>query len=334
MDLRTPAGLIQFARQRLKHAQYDPKKLVLIHTGVSALAFLTVLVLQQLLQLRIDETGGLSGMGLRSVLSTASSVLDVALNLLMPFWSFGYLVVTLRLARGEIAQPKTLLEGFRMFAPVLRLALLQSLLFGLIAMVLAYPSILIYVATPLSNAMMEAISGFTDSAGMVDPNAMLQMTEEQIIALGMSMLPALVIYGILFLLVAVPVFYRLRLSQYCLMDAPQAGARRAMRRSSQLMKHNCLALFRLDLRFWWFYLLDLALVALCYGDVLLPMLGIPLPVSSTVSFYIAYVLYLLGQIVLYWWAKNQVSVTYALAYDSLKPPEPEGVVLGSIFDMQ
>ena len=65
------------------------------------------------------------------------------------------------------------------------------------------------------------------------------------------------------------------------------------------------------------------------------MLGIRLPWSDTVSYYGFFAAYLAVQFAIYYFLRNRVEVTYALAYDSLRPREPEnnGAVLGNIFQM-
>ena len=72
---------------------------------------------------------------------------------------------------------------------------------------------------------------------------------------------------------------------------------------------------------------------LCYGDVLLPMAGVSLPWSDTVSYYLFYVLYLAAQFAVYYFLRNPAETAYAIAYDAIRPKEGQtgGAVLGSIF---
>ena len=101
------------------------------------------------------------------------------------------------------------------------------------------------------------------------------------------------------------------------------------------MKGNKRRFLRLDLSFWWYYLLLFLASLLCYGDLVLAMLGVSLPLSSSVSYFLFYALFLAAQFGIYWFCLSRVEVTYALAYDSLRPKEPEdkSVVLGNIFQM-
>ena len=128
----------------------------------------------------------------------------------------------------------------------------------------------------------------------------------------------------LFLLLFLPVSYHLRLSGYFLMDAPEKGAIYALISSFQYMRGNCLSMVRLDLSFLWFYVLEILVGLLCYGDIIAEALHIPLPLSPDGAYLLFLGAYLLCQFGLYVWQKNYVSVTYACAYRTLaeQPEEP------------
>lgn len=317
MAFRDRQGLRENARQRLETAAYDPQKLVLIYGGVSAAAMLLVTGLNFLLTQQISGTGGLGGLGTRAVLETAMQVLQTAANLLLPFWNMGYLYCVLKIVRGERFDHGDLLAGFRNFAPVLRLTFLYSLQFLLLAFLCFYPCLLIYSMTPLSAPLMEILTPMMESGGelILDDAAMAEMT--------VAMTPMFILYGAVFLVVAAPRFYHYRMAFFALMDDPQSGARMALRRSTVMMQGRRLDLFRLDLSFWWFYVLDGLTVALCYGDWILGMLGITLPVSADASYFLFYALYLAAQLALYVWARNRVECTYAAGYDALVREQPE-----------
>ena len=141
--------------------------------------------------------------------------------------------------------------------------------------------------------------------------------------------------AIVFALVAIPMSYQFRLIYYILMDKPHYGAMLAVRESKQLMRRNRSSLFRLDLSFWWYYLLSALASLLCYGDSILHLMGISLPLSDGVSYFLFYGLYLAALFAIYYCFRNRVGITYALAYESLKPKEETsgGVALGNIFQM-
>lgn len=311
MAFRDRQGLRETARQGLDTAAFDPRKLVLVYGGASALIMLLVTGLNFLLSEQISGTGGLGGLGTRAALETAMQVLQTATNLLLPFWNMGYLYCVLKIVRGQQFGLKDLLAGFRNFAPVIRLTFLYSLQFLLLAFFCFYPSMLIYMMTPLSDPLMAVMEP------LMTEGAALVLDEAAAAAATVAMIPMFILYGILFLAVAAPRFYHYRLAFYALLDDPQAGARVALRRSTLMTHRRRLDIFRLDLSFWWFYVLDVLTLALCYGDTILDMMGISLPISAEASYFLFYALYLAAQLGLYVWARNGVECTYAAGYDAL-----------------
>ena len=305
------------AQDSLARANYDPKKLILIHTGATLLVSAVLMVLDYLLAQGIGATGGLGGLQTRAILTTAQSVLQLAQTVALPFWQVGCLYAALRIARGEAASPDSLLQGFRRFGSVLRLQLLNgAILLGLL-MVCGYAAGFLFMMTSWGKEMMAQLTLLAESGiDLSDTEAL-----ETIIysALTDYIIPLILIYCGLFLLVAVPIFFRMRFASYIIMDG-ETRAMAAIRISRQITKGNCIKLFKLDLSFWWFYALEVLLAAVCYGDLLLGELGFALPWSGTVSYFLCFGLYAAGQLALHYACRSQVEVTYAHAYGSLRSP--------------
>ena len=166
--------------------------------------------------------------------------------------------------------------------------------------------------TPLSAPLMEILEPVTQANGEI------LLDDATTAAVAEAMIPALVLFAVVFVAVAAPRFYNFRMAFFFLLDDPQAGARMALRRSTVAMRGKRLDLLKLDASFWWFYVLDFLTVALCYGDAILNWLGIPLPMSAEFSYFLFYVLYLAAQVGLYLWARNRVECTYAVGYENLR----------------
>lgn len=307
MNIRDRRGLKDAAREAIAGAAYDPKRLILIHTGAMVALSLILTLVDYVLQQQISGTGGLGGVGLRSVLETIQTVLLIGQVLSVLFWQIGYIYAALRITRGQAAGPGSLLEGFRRFFPVLRLRLLLALLYSGLTMLCVYAASILFSLTPWSEPILAAYEAGTEEALLA--------------AMDTVMLPLTGVMGLVMLIVVVPYAYRLRMTEYALMDDPAAGARRAIRKSRMMMRGNRLQLLKLDLSFWWFYALEIVVAMLAYGDLLLPMFGVALPWSDTVSYYVFLVVCYLGQLALYWWRGNDVRLTYALAYQSMLPKE-------------
>ena len=310
MYIQDRKGLEEAAAQALRIAP-NHKQLVMVSAGVAAGLSLAVSLLSFLLEGQIAQTGGLAGLGLRSVLSTVQTVLFYAVMILTPFWSMGFTSTALKLSRKQDVTLATLLDGFRRFGPVLRLMLLQGALYFLLAAGCVYVGTSVFSFTPLVAPMYEVLlESDVLTTGMVDEATMAALKE--------AMTPVLLGCAALFALIAIPVSYRLRLAELRIMDEKRCGALAAMLESSRAMRYNCMDLFRLDLHFWWFYLAEGVVTALCYGDQILPALGIHLPFSEDVAYFVFFVIGLAAQLVLYWYARARVAVTYAKAYDALR----------------
>lgn len=317
MDIRNRPMMKTAALDALRTASYDPKKLILLHSAAALVLSLLLTIVDFLLEKAIAGTGGIGGLGTRSVLSTLQSCLMLSQLILLPFWQIGYTYVTMKFARKEAAAPMDLCKGFGLFLPVLRLLIFQGLLYLGIGFIASYFGTILFMLTPWAAPLMSATMEMMYGGGNIEN---LNAVMDQIIM--ESAVPMTICGGIVFLAMAAPFFYRFRMAQYILLDEPEKGAINAMRGSWQMTRGNAFSLLKLDFSFWWFYLLDLLVSAICYADALLAALKIELPVDATVAFFATFIVYLLCQLGLYWWRKNEVDTTYAVFYDGLKQPKP------------
>ena len=87
-----------------------------------------------------------------------------------------------------------------------------------------------------------------------------------------------------------------------------------------------MALFKLDLSFWWYYLLTVLVSALSMAEVFLPM--------SEAMAWGSYAAALLLQAGVYYFFRPKLEVSRCLIYNAIRPkPQQNGVVLGNIFQM-
>ena len=144
----------------------------------------------------------------------------------------------------------------------------------------------------------------------------------------------LAIFLAVMLVFGVPMLYRLRLADYVLYDHPETGALYALRQSRLMMRGNRWAMFQLDLSFWWYFLLAALSAAVNYGGLLLSLIGVSLPISDNGAAILFFLLSTVLDFVVIYRFRSKLEVTYALVYNSLKPPETTGgAVLGNIFQM-
>ena len=290
----------------------NARRLIFLHAGIPAALSLVLTFLSYLLAKQVEDTGGLGGLGLRSFLESAQSMLHLLNMIFSLFWTYGIYRIVMNWSRGQRAWDSDLLAGFRHIGPILRTALLKILLYsGVVILALQLASILFSI-TPLGADLTALAQQLLE-----DPDFM--PTEEQILEVTRVFMPFLVV---VLLVLFVPLFYRLRMADFVVMDAPEKGAVYALRFSAKLMRGNCWKLLKFDLGFWWFYLLEVLAGCLFYGDWILEWLGIDLGLSADILFFLACIVGLVAQTALYVWRKNQIMTAYALVYRELLP-QPE-----------
>lgn len=323
MSIPSAKYLKKKASNRLQSGN-DPKKVVLVYAGIVALSSLVVTVVQDLLDSQISQTGGIQNIGTRSMLTTADTVLTIAQLLLVMCLTLGYTGSMLRIARGQYASPNSLKAGGERIWVLLRTRLLQMLIMTAAAFALCFLVINVCLLTPLSNRVI-AVMGTVSAEELLSNGLAL-------IALYSAMLPIMLIY----LVALVPLLWYFsctyRMVDYLLIDRPQLGAFGVLRESRRMMQGNMKMMLRVDLSFWWYYLLQALVSVLIYLNMVLALFAIGLP--PAVLYWGTVVLYLAADFALRYFFSNKVAVTYALFYDSLCPKqEQSGAVLGNIFQM-
>lgn len=290
---------------------YD-KRTVFLHTLVAVGAMLLITVADRLLMYKLETTTGLAAMDIRAILETAQILLRLLGVALLPFWEIGFVYAALKMSRGHQAGVSDLKEGFRRFFPVLRLLLMKLLLCIAAMIIAAQVSMMLFLNTSLSNELATLIAPFAEEG--LDAYAIVEQLP--MAELQAAIMPLFILFGAFFLILFIPVMYRTRLANIVMMDKP-GGAFAALRRSNGVMKRNCFRFFRVDLQFWWYYALQVLILAVSYGDILLPYCGVKLPFSEEVGFFLFYGLYAVAQLALLSLFRGRVQITYSLIYDDL-----------------
>lgn len=310
----------------------NPQRIPLVYAGFSALLSLAVTVISYVLSLKIDQMTGLANMGTRAVFSTVKTALPLAQLIFLLGWEMGYQMCALRLARRRYAESMDLKNGFSKFGTVLRTKLLMGVVYIGLGIATMYLSVFIFMSLPISDPFYEIVTPLLDSATILNNGIVID--EATLAAATAAVWPAIAIFGTLFLLGSLPVFYGFRMVPFCIADNSQRSGLIILKESRTMMKGHRLSLFKLDLSFWWFFLLEGLISVIAYLDLILPLLGITLPWSDTISYYGFYILSLAAQVALYWAYLNKVTIARAVFYDAVRPENPtQGVTLGNIFDL-
>lgn len=320
------------AEQRLSRAA-QAGKIVLIYAGLSTAAAALVTAMQYYLGSEIAQTGGLSNLGLRSVLSSVSEFLPLLQTVFLLLLDFGYMACMVRISRGQYSSPNTLRAGMDRFGVLLRCTLLRVLVYIGAAFAGFYLSMGIFLISPFSQKLLSLLSPMVSESAVLTIDA-LRVDDATAAALYRATIPALIIFAIVAMALIIPLYYRFRMCNYVIYDNPGQGALYALRESRKMMHRNRISMFRLDLHFWWYYLILVLAGMVAYGNNLLAMAGITLPFSDIVSFFLFYFISLSIQFAAMYFLRNRIETVYALTYDALRPPKQDsGVVLGNIFQM-
>lgn len=332
MDLRNTREIRDFAARRVQDAP-SQKRIVTIYAALVLGLMALVTVSNYVLGLQINNYGGLSNLGKKTMLSSLRSMLPLTQSLITMCLELGYLAAMLRIARGMYTSAQTLRLGFDRFWLLLRCALFKGLIMTGVVFICLYLGVMVFMISPFSGPVVEIVAPLVSQVSVLDTGIVI---DDATYALLMeALVPAFGFCGLLLLVLGGPVFYSYRVASYVIIDKPAIGALMALRESKKMMRGNRLKLLKLDLSLWWYYLSAAGAMVVCYGDVLLPMAGVELPVSKTAAFFVFYGLYLAASFGVHYFLRNRAEVAYALAYDAVKPEERQdsGVVLGSIFRM-
>lgn len=312
MNRLRPNELKQKAQVLSRNHRDSQQRTVLLYTGVTVAVTIAASALQFLLEEGISGTGGLGGLGLRSVLQTVQAVLSYALSLFSPFWFGGFLFSILLLADDRDPEPKDLLAGFRRFAPLLSCYLWRLGIGILVCLVVLHISSTIFALSPFSNDLVVALEPY-----LADPTL---LESADLTAYLPLMTPALVIFLVIALPILIFLEYGMRLAPYLIMADSRFRGLSSILASFSAMRGHKWGMVRLDLSWWWFYALEGLLTVVCYLDVLLPMVGITLPINATVAYFVTLILYGILELVLHLWKKADFEISFALAYRQITDP--------------
>lgn len=316
MDINHPRRVQQTAASCLSAASYNPRRLVLIHSGAAMAFTLLLTIINFIVTRQIEGTGGLSGLGMRSILSTIQTVLQYANMILMPFWQIGFAAAVLAYARKQPVGLNTLFKGFRRFSSVLGLLVTEFFIVIAVGFACVYLCTSIFMFTPAAQPIIEILTPVMEESSMLSTGT-VTLDDATMNAMMEAMLPLLLLSLAVYILVMIPLLFRFRLAELVLMDEPRCGGIRALITSTKLMRRNCIRLFKLDLRFWLFYVLQTLCLLVGYADIILPMFGVALPINADVAFFVFYILQLFAQLALHLWAKPMLQTSYAVFYDNL-----------------
>ena len=304
-------------------AQNQPgaKRLVFIYSGALALLTLGANGLYLLLDNQIGGTGGLDGMGLRSVLQTVQEILNYVNMFFGPFWAAGFLWAMMSMVRGRAPQTGDLMAGFRRFGRVLGYLAFQFLIVVALMVAAVNAASVIFAFSPLGADFAELVAPVLDDPNLIAANGTVNLAMIPTEAMAQAMIPMLVLTLVIFLPLYTWLSYGFRLALYLVMD-DAAGGVQAHFQSMRLMRGYKWQMLKLDLGFWWYYALMALTAVVGYLDTILALMNIAVPVNATVLYFVTMGAYCLLQMALALWKKCPVDAAYAQAFEAIAPPAP------------
>ena len=294
MDNKT---IIETAQGRLNAATYSPKRLALLHAGITAVVTLLCAIITHLLTGSMDTAGGLAGLSTRTALRFIQTALLLAVTAALPFWELGYTRAAILYAKDQTPTPPDLLYGFRRFFPALGLMLIRAFAVSVAAFMCLQLAVMLFAMSPWAT---EALTLLQQVGGPND--------EATILSLQNELVPVYGIWGILIILVILVLFYRFRLADIYLLEG--ANPIKALYESLKRTRYDWRQLVCLDFRFWLFYLGLGLCMGLSYLDLLLPYLGINL--NPEVAFWVFTVLGQIGNVALLTTFAPKAQTAYAI----------------------
>lgn len=298
------------------------RQLVLLYCGVLAALILGSNGLNLYLDSQIGTTGGLDGMGLRSVLQTIQEILVFVNMYFSPFWSAGFLFAMMAMVRGREPEKRDLVEGFRRFGRVLAHMAFRFLVMVMLGALAVNLGAVLFSLTPMGQEFAREMAPILENSALInaDGTTNLQLIPQELLLRYGILLTVLVaaIFGLLYLCLS----YRFRLSMYLVLDRP-IGAVQAHFLSMRLMRGHKWQMFKMDLGYWWYYLLMLLVSAVGYLDAIMTMMGLPLPMDPTVMYFVTLAVYSLLLTGLSLWKKPRVDASYVLAYECIAKAQLE-----------
>ena len=297
----------QAARRSLQDSNRNPMALTFLFVLCLNAPYILYHTLDTVLFFGMDTSPtGIGGFNAYAAYLAFTTIMTAAIGVFAGIWQCCYQNYTLNVSRGKEVSFRDFTAPLRIAGKVFWLNLLIALYTALWALAFYFP--VTFIASFFASDLIISL--------LQDPEAMPVIT-------AIIMIPGYLMA------------YRYRLSFLVLFDHEEWRASEAINCSKRLTNGYKRKLFRMDLSFFWYYAALAAVTAIGNADLWLPMFGVTLPMSADVAYFVFYAVFLVLQFGIYYFLRNRVEVSYALAYDAVKPEEPKdtGVVLGNIFQM-
>lgn len=303
------------ATQLLQQNQGSYRHLVRTHSFISTGTWLLLFIICYVIQ-NLTPDGGLSNLGMHSILLTIQVSLILLRLFMAPLWEKGLTFVALEFVRGHRNTPKELNEGFFHLKPTSGSMFIQGLQYFLMYFISGSVTSLVLTLLPLSQTFYSDITKL-----LLDPSTPLR--GRMLIAAG--------VYSIVFLCIllylCLRVFYRYRLTGPIILDNENISGTKATFNSRRLMRGHKKALLKLDLSYWWFHFPSLLGLVVPIFVLFITGSEITLSFKQEATLIMIAALTWLMRLMIHYFTKHKVCAVYVLFYEQLKEQHENTVSL-------
>lgn len=296
------------ARERTGRARPITSRYTAVYLAVGLVLAVTTMICGLLM----EQTDGLGDMEKRTLISTVEMLVILAVQAFIPLWSAGFTCCAMGFARQQNVENRNLLDGLRRWPVLLRLSLLEGLIYLSISYLLMMAVVTVYMMTPAGLQMVLTMSSAV--------NVTTELTPEMQDALLKTLEPVYLIWLPIVMAISLFLSYQFRLARYRVLDEDRPGAIRALLQSIRMIHRHRWQLVKLDLSWWWFYLLIVPVNGILFLPELLTALHVTLPVNGDIAYLLCYCVYAAALFGLYTLGLAKVETSYAIFYQTLLEP--------------
>jgi uncharacterized membrane protein len=312
------------AASAVRENQTELRRLILLYCGVLAGLSLASAGLNLYLDDQIGTTGGLGGLGLRSVLQTIQAVLSYINLFFTPFWSAGFLYAVIAMVRGGAPRLGHMTEGFRRFGRILSSAMYESALMIALAAAALVVVMMFFMLSPWGTMVAQMMEPVIHDPNLFLPDGTVNIAAMPQNVMIAGVIPMVILWGLLTLAGYVFLSYCFRMAGFLMMER-WIGGIAALFLSLRLMRGHKWQIFKMDLGYWWYYLLLAGVTLVGNLDAICILVGIALPFDAVTAYFVTMTVYLALQTLIFLWKKGEVDAAFVLAFEAIAHPETEEV---------
>lgn len=297
------------ASQVLRQPDRTYRRMLMVHIGIVLGASLGVNLLLELIGL----LGGSGSMEKQAAIETAQTILPMVITIAQLYWVAGLQQAAMERLIDHPVGFVDLTAGFGRWKPITTSTIFIGLQYFGRAFIATFLAELILGLTPYAKILEDAAMQMVENPEL-DLFAVLGERSMEVLGVYMGLILVITVALVL------PLYYRYRMVNYILLQQPEVGGMQAMFFSKVMTFGHRMELFKLDLSFWWYYLINALASAAVVGDLVLIACGVRLPLPALAVQWIFMLLSAILQFAAFMWGRPKMELAFAQAYRDLSVP--------------